>query len=101
LTISGAANLEQPRLILGMVENDTLCRDLVADALAFLRDRQIMAGVGSEADLQAAANIYQMNERTRANGVEPSGRPVVSQETRDDRLVAADDTEPGTSGRPG
>ena len=44
-----------------------MSRDLVADARGFLKDRQIMASVNSESDLQAAANIYQMNERTRAN----------------------------------
>jgi hypothetical protein len=99
LAVSGSRNLEQPRLVLGMEENETLSRDLVADARSFLRDRQIMASVGSEADLQAAANIFQMNERTRGNGQERD-HPPISQELRDDkRLTAAppggDPTEPG------
>jgi hypothetical protein len=89
LTVSGSANLEQPRLILGMNENPTLSRDLVADALAFLKDRQIMATVNSESDLQAASNIYKMNERTRSN-VAPD-QPLVSQDTRNDKLLTADD----------
>ena len=73
LTVSGSGNLEQPRLVLGMEDNETLSRELVADARSFLRDRQIMATVGSEADLQAAANIYQMNERTRARAGRATG----------------------------
>jgi hypothetical protein len=93
LTVSGSANLEQPRLILGLSENADLSRDLVADARSFLKDRQIMASVASESDLQAAANIYQMNERTRANGGDRPG-PVISQDTRDDKFLTADDAAP-------
>jgi hypothetical protein len=89
LTVSGSRNLEQPRLILGMEDNDKLRHELVEDARAFLRDRQIMASVGSEADLQAAANIYQMNERTRANTGDRD-QSLISQDNRDDKLVTAD-----------
>ena len=94
LTVSGSANLEQPRLILGMAENPTLSRDLVADARAFLKDRQIMATVNSESDLQAASNIYQMNERTRGNVDEREGQPVISQDLREDKRLSADDADP-------
>jgi hypothetical protein len=95
LAVSGSANLEQARLILGMHESDALIRDLVQDTRAFLRDRQVMASVGSESDLQATANIYQMNERTRANV--PPGQPLVSQDTRDDKLVPAGGPAPGSA----
>lgn len=94
LTVSGSANLEQPRLILGMDENATLTRDLLADARAFLKDRQIMASVASESDLKAAANIYQMNERTRANVNEQPGQPLISQDLRDDKLLSSEDPAP-------
>ena len=77
-----------------MSENAELSRDLVADARSFLKDRQIMASVASESDLQAAANIYQMNERTRANGDERNGQPVISQDTRDDKFLSADEPTP-------
>jgi hypothetical protein len=100
LTVSGSANLEQARLILGMEQNEDLSRDLVADARAFLRDRQIMATVGSEADLQAAANIYQMNERTRGNAPEHPGQPLVSQDTRDDKLITTGTLGDGGPGQP-
>jgi hypothetical protein len=94
LAVSGSANLEQPLLILGLRENADLSRDLVADARSFLKDRQIMASVASEPDLQAAANIYQMNERTRANGDDRSGQPVISQDTRDDKYLTVDELTP-------
>jgi hypothetical protein len=93
LAVSGSDNLEQPRLVLGMSADDDLCRELVSDARAFLHDRQIMASVGSEADLQAASNIYQMNERTRANV--PPGAPQIGQDGRDDkRLPGGGSTAP-------
>ncbi len=98
LTVSGSRNLEQPRLVLGMEEDTQLSRELVADAQAFLRDRQIMASVASEADLEAAANIYQMNERTRAAGQHPPGQPQISQDMRDDQLMAPGLGSPGPLG---
>jgi hypothetical protein len=94
LTVSGSDNLEQPRLILGMNENPTLSKDLVTDARAFLKDRQIMASVASESDLQAASNIYQMNERQRANVNERPGQPLISQDMRDDKLLSSEDPAP-------
>ena len=97
LAVSGSANLEQPRLILGMSDNAGLSRDLVADARAFLKDRQIMASVNSESDLQAASNIHQMNERTRADAAGLPQHPLVSQDTRDDKLLEADGPAPETS----
>jgi hypothetical protein len=99
LTVSGSANLEQPRLILGMSDNPALIRDLVADARAFLKDRQVMATVNSESDLQAAANIYQMNERTRASAADRPGQPLITQDLRDDELLSAD--EPPAQPTPG
>jgi hypothetical protein len=98
LTVSGSSNLEQPRLVLAMDENDALSQELVADARAFLRDRQILATVGSTADLQAAANIYQMNERTRSktgNG----DAALISQDNRDDKRIAPPSGAGGPSGQ--
>ncbi len=97
LTVSGSGNLEQPRLILGMDENDQLRGELVADARSFLSDRQIMASVASQADLEAAANIFKMNERTRAEQAGRQGeQPLVSQERRDDKRLM-----PGSGGTDG
>ncbi|HEX7122054.1 MAG TPA: hypothetical protein VF178_06745 [Gemmatimonadaceae bacterium] len=66
IAVSGAMNLEQPRYVLAMEENRALCNELVADVQAYLRERQVMASVQSAADLEAASNLHQMNERTRA-----------------------------------
>jgi hypothetical protein len=96
LATSGSYNLEQSRLILAMEENEHLSADLVKDARAFLRDRQIMAAVGSEADLQAAANIYQMNERTRADVASDRDAGLISQDSRDDKLITP--AAPGSAG---
>jgi hypothetical protein len=59
--------------------------------------------VGSEADLQAAANIYQMNERTRANAPGRAGQPpLVTQDTRDDKMIGTGASgSGGPSGGPG
>ena len=97
LAVSGSDNLEQPRLVLGMSPDDDLCRDLVTDARAFLHDRQIMATVASESDLQAASNIYQMNERTRANA-QPgqTGAPQISQDMRDDKRLPGGGNTPSS-----
>jgi hypothetical protein len=35
-----------------------------------------------------------MNERTRANVDDKQGQPVISQDRRDDKLLAADDPAP-------
>jgi hypothetical protein len=53
--------------------------------------------VGSEADLQAASNIYQMNERTRAN-VQPGAAPQISQDMRDDKRLPGGGNPAGTPG---
>jgi hypothetical protein len=100
LAESGAANLEQPRFILGMEQNAALSRSLVDGLRAFLRDRQIMATVQSEGDAQAASTIYQMNERTRARPTNGQ-QPQISNDMRDDKLLApgggGTGTDPGTN----
>lgn len=83
LTVSGSRNLEQPRFVLGMEANDHLSDELIADARAFLNDRQIVASVTSAADLQAAGNIFRMNEQTRPDSGN-GGAPLISQHRRDD-----------------
>jgi hypothetical protein len=86
LAESGAHNLEQPRYVIGMDKNDALTNELVAEVQGFLKDRQIMAGVQSERDLEAASTIYQMNERTRTG--RGNGAPQISNEMRDASLLA-------------
>jgi hypothetical protein len=92
LAESGGRNLEQPRFVTSMEQNNALTEELVRELQGFLKDRQIVAGVQSEGDLEAASTIYQMNERTRANRGD-GAQPQISNDTRDDKLLA-----PGTSG---
>jgi hypothetical protein len=97
LAESGAQNLEQRRYVIGMAANESLTKELVEEMQGFLKDRQIMAGVQSERDLDAASTIYQMNERTRA-GRGDGGPPQISNEMRDANLLApggAGGTDPG------
>ena len=96
---SGAANLERERYVIAMDRNDALTNELVAEMQNYLKDRQIMAGVQSEGDLGAASTIYQMNERTRANRGD-GGAPLISNDTRDDKLLAPD-TSGGAGSPPG
>lgn len=100
LAVSGARNLEQTRLVLRMEENDALSRDLVADTRQFLREREIMASVGSNADLQTASNIYQMNERTRAASPDRAGQPQIPHELRDEKLLSGGFGRSDDSGDP-
>ena len=93
---SGAANLERERYVIAMDRNDALTNELVAEMQNYLKDRQIMAGVQSEGDLGAASTIYQMNERTRANRGD-GGAPLISNDTRDDKLLAPDTSGSGTA----
>jgi len=95
LAESGGRNLEQPRFVTSMDQNMPLTNELVQELQGFLKDRQLMAGVQSDADLEAASTIYQMNERTRAGRGDGSA-PLVSNDTRDDKLLA-----PGGAGTTG
>lgn len=88
IAVSGAMNLEQPRYVLGMERSDALCDELVRDMQSYLRERQVMAGVESASDLEAASTIHQMNERTRVQQAPLLDHPPISQEVRQERLEA-------------
>jgi hypothetical protein len=87
LAESGGRNLEQTRYVLGLERNEPLNRELVEDVQGFLRDRQIMAGIQSEGDVQAASTIYQMNERTRGNRPDGGQAPLIPHERREENLL--------------
>ncbi|MGQ8364469.1 hypothetical protein [Glaciecola sp. 1036] len=63
---SGTANLESPRLIMGMSKNDEEMSQIVKEIKGFLRDRESIASITSESDLKNASNIHQVNQQTRA-----------------------------------
>ncbi|MBI2379902.1 MAG: hypothetical protein HYV16_03985 [Gammaproteobacteria bacterium] len=64
--VSGNDNLEQNRYILEMHKHDDFLASLVGDLRRFIDSRQLIAGVGSDGDLQAAGGIHQLNEVTRS-----------------------------------
>ncbi len=95
IAVSGAMNLQQKRYVLGMERSKALCDELIADMRGYLQERQVMAGVQSGSDLEAASTIHQMNERAREGRVglaSPSDRPQLSEEVIKERQqVLGDD----------
>lgn len=63
---SGNANLEAPRLIMGMHKTDDELAQIVDEIVGFLRGRESIASITNEADLQNASTIHQVNEQSRA-----------------------------------
>lgn len=64
--VSGSLNLEQYRYIVEMQKHDDFLSALIGDLRRFIESRQIVANVQSNADLQAAGQMHQLNEATRA-----------------------------------
>ncbi|MCW8109316.1 hypothetical protein OPS25_12475 [Alteromonas ponticola] len=63
---SGRANLESPRFIMSMSRDDVELDKIVAELKAFLKGRESIASITSEADLRNASTIHQVNQQTRA-----------------------------------
>ena len=63
---SGKSNLESPRFIMCMSRDDSELDKIVAELKAFLRGRESIASITSEADLHNASTIHQVNKQTRA-----------------------------------
>ncbi|NMH60314.1 hypothetical protein [Alteromonas ponticola] len=63
---SGRSNLESPRFIMNMSRDDTELGKIVAELKAFLKGRESIASITSEADLRNASTIHQVNQQTRA-----------------------------------
>ncbi len=96
IAVSGALNLEQRRYVLGMERSPALCDELIRDMRNYLKDRQIMAGVQSGSDLEAASTIHQMNERARegrAGLAPPPAHPQLSEEVIRERQEALGDEQ--------
>ncbi|TKB56661.1 hypothetical protein [Ferrimonas aestuarii] len=62
----GSKNLEQPRHLMSMYRNDEDLTSIVDDLRGYLKSRQTIANVGTEADIEAAAQIHKLNEQSRA-----------------------------------
>ena len=63
---SGFKNLEHPRMILEMHKSDDDLMGIKDDVIAFLKDRESIANITSARDLNNAAQLYQLNQQTRA-----------------------------------
>lgn len=90
IAVSGTGNLEQPRYVLAMEREDGLCSELVSDVQRYLREREVMASVQSQADLEAASNIHDMNQRTRGERAPALGHAPLSEDLRHERLGHGD-----------
>ena len=63
---SGIRNLEYPRHIMEMHKNESELNDIRSDILDFLKDRESIASITSERDLNNASQIHQINQQSRA-----------------------------------
>lgn len=63
---TGMRNLEFPRYILEMHQDEQALQDIKSDVISFLKDRESIAAITSERDLGNASQIHQLNQQTRA-----------------------------------
>jgi hypothetical protein len=68
---TGMRNLEHPRFILEMHKNDQELSGIRNDVIDFLKDRESIAAITSERDLQNAAQIHDINRQSRAIPMQP------------------------------
>ncbi len=68
---TGMQNLEFPRYILEMHKNDEELASIRADVVSFLKDRESIAAITSQRDLQNASQIHEINQQSRAIPMEP------------------------------
>lgn len=64
---SGGNNVEMPRYIMSMTQNERELATIVDEIKAFLRERENIAGFTNHADLQHAENILKVNQASRNN----------------------------------
>ncbi len=76
----GSRNLEYARHILEMRADDAELQGIVGDLRQFLKNRETIASISNEKDLEATSKIYQVNEQTRAAAQSaPAGAPQLAQ----------------------
>ena len=63
---SGSQNLEMPRLIMGMEEDQQELDTIVHEIHTFLRGREFIASINNEKDLANAERIYQVNRISKS-----------------------------------
>ncbi|MBU1193552.1 MAG: hypothetical protein KKE62_07910 [Proteobacteria bacterium] len=73
-TKSGPNNFAFPRLILEMHKSDQNLDTIIRELKEFIADRENIAGVDKNKDLEAASRIYQINEQSRKKPEQLSGQ---------------------------
>lgn len=64
---SGMQNLEMPRLVLEMQDNDQELDTIVGEIRGFLKGREFIASINNEQDLANAERIYQVNKISKSD----------------------------------
>lgn len=72
---SGMKNLEHARYIMEMHKNDVELDEIKSDVISFLKDRESIAAITSERDLQNTSQIHQINQQSRSL---PTGAPELT-----------------------
>lgn len=68
---SGIRNLEYPRYVMEMHKAEQELADIKQDVMSFLKDRESIAAITSERDLGNASQVFQLNQQTRAQQMQP------------------------------
>ncbi|MGB7395320.1 MAG: hypothetical protein WA913_13080 [Pricia sp.] len=67
LADSSTKNLEGPRYILEMYKGDNFLNDLVNGFTNYLKDRSMVVGLNTKADIERSIDFHKLNEMTRAS----------------------------------
>ncbi|MFT7559198.1 MAG: hypothetical protein ACI93R_001103 [Flavobacteriales bacterium] len=62
----GVKNIEMPRIVLKLDKNDQELDTIISEIKDFLREREAIASITNQKDLNNAETIYQVNQQSRA-----------------------------------
>lgn len=77
---SGAKNVEHPRHIMEMDDNQPEMQAILDDIQSFLSDRETIARIKNSSDLNSAEQIYNINQQSRAIPVQQDQATLASPE---------------------
>lgn len=75
---SGAKNVEHPRHIMEMEDNQAEMQAILDDIQSFLSDRETIARIKNSTDLSSAEQIYKINQQSRAIPVQNNQASLAS-----------------------
>jgi len=87
---SGTNNLEQYRYILEMHKDENFLSSVVSDVRRFIDDRQVIADITSQGDMETTGQIHQINDATRAQVPDVAPEQIISQNVREERLMSSE-----------